>query len=258
VEGQEIWQQEFDLTELKPGKHNIIIRARDGAGNIAEDGPYNLRVDPSAMLPTARVVFPEAGSVLRQDINVIGVASGRFGINRVQVRLDDGAVRPAEGTEYWNRRISINNLEEGPHTLYVQAVDSKETLGPETQVTFIFDKTPPVVDLLSHKTGDLISGNITMRGRAEDANGIAGVALSTDGGVEFTPLGFKNSKEAGGVEFTFPFQSKQLDDGPVVYELRVTDTTGLSTTKPYLFFVDISARRWKLFPPPKARTSLGR
>jgi hypothetical protein len=257
VEGQEIWQQEFNLTDVKPGKHNIIVRARDGAGNIAEDGPYNLRVDPNAGLPTARVVFPEAGSVLRQDINVIGVASGRFGINRVQIRLDDGAVRPAEGTEYWTRRISSNNLEEGRHTLYVQAVDSKETLGPETQITFILDKTPPVVDLLSHKTGELISGNITMQGRADDANGIASVYLSTDGGTEFYPLPFKTSRESGGAEFTFPFQSKRLNDGPVVYELRVTDTTGLSTTKPYLFFVDNIGPALEIISPAEGEDAFG-
>jgi hypothetical protein len=251
ADGLEIWQQEFDLSELKPGKYNILVEAKDAAGNTAESGPFNIKVDPNAGLPIARVVYPENNAIMRRDINLIGVASGRFGVQRVMVRLDDAEYHPAEGTDYWNRVIDIRTLAEGKHTIYAQAFDSKNTAGPEYSVSFLIDKAPPSVELTSHKTGDLISGNVTMAGRADDANGIASVALSATGGADFKALSFKTKRGETGVSYSFPVKTKGLDDGPVVYYIKATDKTGISVTKPYLFFVDNNGPDLAILSPVK-------
>ena len=248
AEGGEIWQNEFDITERKTGKHNIIVYAKDRAGNEAVSGPFNLRIDPNAGLPTARVVYPDNGTVIRQDLRLIGVASGRFGVERVTVRIDDGAPRPVEGTDYWSLLIDGKSLADGRHTLYTQAFDAKGTSGPELSVSFIMDKSPPVMELLSHKIGDLISGNITVRGRADDPNGIKSVSLSTDG-VTYKPMSLKTKKGETWAEFSFPVKTKGLNDGAVVYYVRATDNTGSSNAKPYLFFVDNVGPELDVFTP---------
>jgi hypothetical protein len=247
--GREIWQQEFDLTEKAPGKYNVLIRAKDAAGNTAESGPFNIRIDPNAGLPVARVVYPEPNAFLRQDIKLIGVASGRFGVSRVLVRLDDGDYRPADGTDYWSRIYDVGALNEGRHTIFVQAYDSKDTAGPESSVSFTIDKTPPAVELLSHKTGDIISGNITITGQSDDVNGIAAMALSVGTGNAFMPLSFKTKKGESAVNFSYPVKTKAMEDGPVVFYIRSEDKTGYSVVKPYLFFVDNHGPELEILSP---------
>jgi hypothetical protein len=195
-------------------------------------------LDPAAGLPAARVVYPEAGSVLRTDINLIGVASGRFGVNRVLVQLDDGDPRPAEGAEYWSRTIDIKNLSEGWHRIRVQAFDIKGMPGPESEVSFIIDRALPSIELTSHRTGDIISGNVEISGQAGDANGIAALSYSGDGGETYRPLSFKTRRGESAVNFSFPLRTRDLEDGPVIYYVKAVDRTGNEFNKPYLFFVD--------------------
>jgi hypothetical protein len=257
AEGRDVWQQEFDLSELKPGKYNVLISAKDAAGNRAESGPFNILVDPNAGLPVARVVYPENNQILRQDIKVIGVASGRFGVNQVQVRLDDREYSPVEGTEYWTRLVELESLAEGRHTLFSQAYDSKGTAGPEFSVTFTIDKAPPGVELISHRTGDVISGNITLTGKADDPNGIAAISYSADGET-WTPLAFKKRKGETAVNFAIPLRTKNLEDGPAVYYIRSADNTGAEITRPYLFFVDNNGPELEILSPGKDEDVYGR
>jgi hypothetical protein len=249
AEGREVWQKEFDLTGVKPGKYNVLIQARDAAGNEAAGGPFNIRVDPNAGLPVARVVYPENGQILRDDIKVIGVASGRFKVARVMIRMDDRDYSPAEGLEYWTRTIKINEFSEGKHTLFAQAFDSKDTPGPEFSVSFVIDKTLPSVELISHKTGDVVSGNFNFTGKADDPNGITAVSWSGNGET-WQSLGFKKRRGETAVGFSVPVRSRGLEDGPVVYYFRAVDGTGAVTTRPYLFFVDNKGPELQILSPP--------
>ena len=247
--GGEIWQHEYDISERETGKYNIIVTAKDRAGNEAVSGPFDLRIDPNAGLPSARVVYPDSGAIIRQDLKLIGVASGRFGVARVTARLDDGQPRLVEGTEYWSLSIDSGELSDGKHTLYTQAFDSKGVPGPELSVDFIVDKEPPALELLTHNVGDLVSGNINVRGSADDPNGIRSVSLSEGDSVDFRPLSLKTKRGVSGVEFSFPVRTKNMDDGPIVYHLRAVDNTGYVTVKPYLFFVDNHEPELTIFTP---------
>ncbi|MDR1239910.1 MAG: neuraminidase [Treponema sp.] len=248
AEGSEVWQTTFDVTGNKPGVYNVIVNTQDAAGNPAQSGPFNIRIDPAAGLPTARVVYPEADSVIRQNLNLIGVASGRFGVSRVVIQVDNQDPQTVQGTEYWGRLIDIKNLSEGPHLIRVQAFDSKNLSGPESSVSFIIDRASPVIELSSHKTGDIISGNAAVSGRLDDANGIESAAYSLDG-EDFTPLGLKSRKGQTAREFSFSVKTRGLEDGPVVCYIRAADTTGMETVKPYLFFVDNEGPQVEIFSP---------
>jgi hypothetical protein len=237
ADGIEIWQKEFDVSSLKPGRYNFIVTAKDAAGNAGTSGPFNIQVDPKAGLPIARVVYPESGMVIRSELNIIGVASGRYGVKQVLARLDDAEYTPVAGIEYWSRIIDIKSLAEGRHTIFAKAVDSKDLEGPEFSVTFIVDRGPPAIELISHKTGDLVSGNQTLTGTADDPNGIALLGWSADG-TTWNNLPFKTKKGQTLVNYSFPLRTRTLEDGPAVYYIRAVDKTGYAITKPYLFFIN--------------------
>jgi hypothetical protein len=257
AEGRQIWQKEFSLEEMKPGKYNVLVRAVDAAGNAAESGPFNVVLDPSAGLPVARVVNPEPGQVLRQDVQIIGVASARFGLDRVMVRMDDRDYSAAEGADYWSRRIRLEDYDEGPHTLFAQAYDTKGTAGPEFSVSFIIDRGPPSLEITNLKTGQLVSGNVDLEGRADDPNGIASVAYSTDG-ENWSSLAFKKKRGQQGVFFTVPLRTKALEDGPVICYFRSSDTTGTVITRPYLFFVDNNSPELEILSPQRDEDVYGK
>jgi hypothetical protein len=272
VDGEEIWQKEYDITNLRRGKHNFLVRARDAAGNETINGPYNIIVDPNAGLPEVRIVYPDANAVIRSDTDFLGVASGRFGVDHVTIRLDDQAPVQAEGTEYWKFRISTftqdvtlmsgvtqeRTLQEGKHTLYVKATDLKKIEGPELQIPFIYDRTPPAVEFIGIETGQLVSGNLKLQGQASDLNNITRVEFSADGGVTFNDLDLvKDRRDQYKVNFTVPFNTSRFPDGQVFFQLRATDFTGLTSTQPYLLYVDNEKPLIQVLSPADGEDSLG-
>ncbi|MDR0641885.1 MAG: neuraminidase, partial [Treponema sp.] len=272
MDGQEIWQKEYDIAGLDRGKHNFLIRARDSAGNETIDGPYNIVVDPNAGLPVARIVYPDANAVIRADTDFLGVASGRFGVDRVTVRLDDQAPVTTEGAEYWKFHVTTfaqdvtlasgatqeRILQEGRHTLHVKAQDAKGAEGPELSIPFVYDRTPPSIEFTGMETGQLVSGNVRLQGTAYDLNDVAAVEFSPDGGETFFDMEFTiDRRDPHRVNFSYPFNTTRLPDGQVFFQVRATDTTGLTSAQPYLFYVDNEAPVIQILSPAEGEDSLG-
>ena len=254
AEGGEIWQNDFDVSMRKKGLYNYIVYGRDRAGNEATPGAVNVRIDPNSGLPLARVVYPEDNSIVRQNINVLGVASGRFGVERVAIRLDDGDYIDASGAEYWNKLIDFASVSDGRHTLYVQAFDAKGLSGPEQSVRIILDTSPPQIELTSHNVGDIISGTTTIKGVASDPNGIRSLEFSEDG-ENFKSFSVKNRGDSK--EFSIPLKSKNMDDGPLVYYVKAVDNTGIAAVKPYLFFISNNGPELELYTPAVGENVFG-
>ena len=249
--GTEVWLREFDLAGSKPGTHNVVIRARDSAGNEALVGPYNIRIDPSVGLPTARIIYPDKDTVLRRDIHVIGIAGGRIGVEKVEIKLDEGDFVLAEGSEYWSASLDSASIPDGRHTLTARAIDPRGMEGPATTVSFILDRSPPALSIRSHQAGSLVRGTAVFEGTAEDANGIARLELSVDGGATFQDLAFRSSRGERAVSFSFPVQSAKLPDGAAIYQVRAVDGTGAAAVHPILFFVDNQAPELDILWPEK-------
>jgi hypothetical protein len=249
AEGGEVWDNDYDVTERKKGLYNFIVYARDRAGNEAVSGPFNVNVDPKSGLPLTRVLYPENNAIIRQNINVLGVASGRYGISKVTARLDDGDNVTVTGTDYWNQLLNFATIPDGRHTLRVQSTDSKGVVGPEQSLTFILDTTSPQIELISHNIGDIITGTVNIKGQTTDPNGIATIEYSEDG-QKFSLL--SSGRKFGGGEllrFALSINTKKVPDGPLVYYLRVVDTTGIATVKPYLFFVTNKGPELEVYSP---------
>ena len=247
AEGGEIWENDYDVSARPKGLYNYIVYARDRAGNEAISGPFNVKVNPNAGLPIARVVYPENNAIVRQNVNVLGVAAGRYGVSRVITRLDDGDHFDVTGLEYWNQLVDFSSVADGRHVLRVQAIDSKGVAGPEQNLNFILDRTPPVIELVSHKIGDIITGTTTIKGEAIDPNGIRSIAYSEDGEKFITLPGKKRGNTLQ--EFSLSINTRKTPDGPLIYYLQTVDTTGLATVKPYLFFVTNSGPELEVYSP---------
>jgi hypothetical protein len=238
ADGIDIWQTEFDVSDIKKkGTYNIIISAKDAAGNEGISGPFNLKVDPMAGLPEARVVYPENGQVVREDVSIVGVASARYGVKQIFVKIDDGEYVELEGGEYWSLFVPAMDLVEGKHTIYVKSIDSMDIMGPESRTNFILDILPPEIELVDREIGDLIAGAVTIKAKVTDPNGIKSILLSEDG-ENFAKLAFSKKRGDDSAYFQFPVKSKKYADGPIVYYIRAINQTGSSVTRPFLFFVN--------------------
>jgi len=252
AEGNETWQHNFDIKGRGKGTYNYIVNTYDHAGNEEISGPFNIKIDPNSGLPMVKVVNPENGFVVRQNITVLGTAAGRFGVEKVIVRLDNGKPIEAEGTEYWSALVEIKGVPDGKHIMFFQATDTRGTAGPEQRVDFIIDTSPPKIELLSHKTGDTISKNVSIKGKASDRNGIKSVEISEDGKI-FKSLDAFNLKNLfsrdGSFNFEIPLKIREIADGPKVYHVRAVDTTGATSVKPFMFFIKSDTPALQVYTP---------
>ncbi|MCL2044680.1 MAG: hypothetical protein FWG89_11140 [Treponema sp.] len=259
AEGEDIWRTEFDVSRLRPGTYNIIVNAHDAAGNVGVSGPFNIRVDPTANLPEVMIVYPEPNQVIRSDIDIVGVATARYGVKQLFIKINNGPWEQLDGREYWDYFIPAEDLNEGYHTVSVKATDLNDLEGPEFSLGFYLDDQPPAIELLSHEIGDYISGTARIRGKVTDHNGIASLSMSTDGGLTFSNL----STSSGGKNdparyFQFRFPSKRYPDGPVVYFLRAVNRLGFSETRPILFYVNNRAPEIHILSPSPTEDSFWR
>ena len=257
ADGIGIWQQEFDVSGRKKGTYNVIITARDAAGNEGISGPFNIKVDPMAGLPEARVVYPENGQIIREDVSIVGVAAARYGVKQVLVKIDDGEYEDPGGGEYWSLFLNALDLGEGRHTVTVRAIDNQDLMGPEAKINFILDIIPPDIELINHEIGDLIAGKVSIKGRVHDYNGIQSLALSLDG-EKFSNLSLSSKRGDDGKYFQFPINTKKHEDGPLICYLRATNRTGSSVTRPYLFFVNNFPPQIEIISPKQGEDLYGR
>jgi len=259
AEGIEIWQTEFDVAGRAPGTYNVIVNAKDAAGNIGVGGPYNIKVSPTAGLPEVYIAFPRQDMVIRGDIEVVGTAEARYGLKQVILSIDGGAYVPLEGLQYWDYRIPVTDIQEGKHTIRVRAQDEFGVEGPISKVDFILDHLPPQIELLNYQTGDIVAGNINVRGKVIEPVGIQSLEISKDGGETFTRL-----RHSGGLRkddyaryFSFSVPSKKLEDGAMIYYVRAVNKTGVSVTKPILLFVNNNPPKIDIMSPSEEEDVYG-
>jgi hypothetical protein len=248
--GGELWRHDFDVRTRASGRYNILVTAADRAGNEASV-PVNVFIDSRAGLPAARVVYPPDGAVIRQDIYVMGIATGGSGVRRVLIRLDDGEPVEASGTEYWQHPISTAALAEGTHTIHAQAFNAQGEAGAESRTVITYDRSAPLLRITSHQIGDRIRGRVTISGIAEDigtAVGPAAIQYSLNG-TDFLPLPLSSRRKGTSAAFSVSVQTKTMPDGPLVLYIRAVDASGLSSTLPCLYIVDNQGPKLRIYTP---------
>ena len=182
VEGLENWKYQLDLGGYKRGKYNLVVEGVDKAGNVTRAAPMNIYVDPDSDLPRVSIINPTPLERVGGDLNIVGTASDDDGVARVEISVDGGAFVPAEGGEFWSLYLRTGGLEEGRRTIEARAVDVNGLEGPASKVQIDLDLTKPLASVDDPVIGTLVSGQVRLAGSVFDANGVASLEISRDGG----------------------------------------------------------------------------
>ncbi len=240
VDGINQWQKAFDISNLDPGVYNVVVRARDIAGNVIEAEPVDIRIDPESDLPVASITYPGRDLRITGDLTVLGSARDDDQVQFVEVRLGDEAFRRADGADFWSQRIETDSLADGQYTVTTRATDVNGLQGREVSQRFFLDRDAPLISIDSHRNGDLVSGRFQIAGNTSDSNGVAAMEYSLDGGDSWLEARIPRSAREGQAAFIIPINSRDLLDGPQILLFRSTDLQGSTAETALLLYVDNS------------------
>ena len=78
--------------------------------------------------PRCTITSPANGTLVRGSVQVCGTAQkGSEPLTMVQVRLDGGDWKFADGLENWTLTLETTLLEDGEHTVYARASDANQS-----------------------------------------------------------------------------------------------------------------------------------
>lgn len=137
--------------ELPLGAHRVTLYVDDGQGHNSTD-----QVSVNVVKPVPKedrmhleVVSPRPGSMLKGEIVVSGTVTYELGpVVMVDMAVDGGGWRPAEGIESWSISLDTDLLEDGVHSLEVRATAEDGVFRVESflvEVRNIILPEPPLV-----------------------------------------------------------------------------------------------------------------
>lgn len=118
------------------GEYDVEVKTSDMPGNVQTYSIGTVIYDVTPPNVTANIP-----SVAGPTCNINGTASDSYGVDKVEVKVNNGSYDLATGTTNWNYTIS-SGLQNGENTIYVKATDKT---GNEKIITdtLISDVTPP-------------------------------------------------------------------------------------------------------------------
>jgi hypothetical protein len=242
------WSETVDISKQKTGKYNILVTAKDLAGNEAYGGPFNMYIDPKSDLPVARITNPLMNMRVPGNLNVVGTCLDDDAVAYVELFFD-GSETPvrAQGSEFWSYYLDTRTLTEGKHTISVVGVDINGVRGEPYTVSWHLDRNRPETSVDNLPLGALVSGKFSLEGKVSDGNGIKSLAYSLDGGENFLPLEIKHDKKDPYWTWSLTIDTKgsksvpATKDGPAICWFKATDGQGSEGIFTFLYFVDNTA-----------------
>ncbi|MCK4613474.1 MAG: VCBS repeat-containing protein, partial [Thermoplasmata archaeon] len=156
------WTFEWDTTVFEDGNYTIAARAK--AGTLYSDpAKVNVTVRNENHMPEIEITDPEEEDVLVGIYRIRGTASDEDGndqIQQVEVRIDHGEWRDAEGTTSWSFEWDTTEEEDEDHTIFARAFDGENnSLISQVNVTVNNEEPeenhPPEIEITSiEKTDD--------------------------------------------------------------------------------------------------------
>lgn len=250
IDEKQSWQEDFDLTEKKEGKYNILVTATDIGGNVAQGGPYNLFIDPDSDLPIAGITNPLSGMVVPGNLNIVGTCIDDDAVEKVEIIIDGDFENPiiAEGKDFWSYYLDTNSMEEGRHTVTVCGIDINGVRGKSKSVAWHLNRRVPDTRVESHSMGMLVSGKQKVTGTITDGNEIMALQFSQDGGKTYEEVSISASKD-GIATFNLTIDTLKMEDGPQVCWFKAYDGLGSVGLLSFLFFVDNTNPEVRIISP---------
>jgi hypothetical protein len=97
------------------------------------------------------------------------------GLQRVEVRIDEGPWIKANGTKNWNYRWNTTTINDGIHTISIRSFNGLQYSLIKTitvSTMNIQDNNPPIVSIIFPLTGTIVSGGVKIQGTADDSDGL--------------------------------------------------------------------------------------
>lgn len=155
-----------ELLSLTDNEHKITMYAEDIHGVRGEEVVRTIRV--SLEEPKAAVISPSFEKTNHKEIDIVGVASDKNGIARVEVSLDNGnTFNLAQGTESWKYRFDTRVIQDGTHVVFIRVFDKYETVGLYSSLVNI-DNTAPSIRLELPVDGSRTGETLFISGQTMD------------------------------------------------------------------------------------------
>jgi hypothetical protein len=183
------YEVSWDTTSATDGTHTLSAVARDAAGNTATSEAVTITVSNDGSditVPTVAITSPKSGDTITQPVAIradasddAGVAGVRFFVDGAEIGAEDTAA-PYE-TSMWDASF----VDGSSHTLTAVARDVAGNTATSASVTVTVsdsrtDNTRPKVIITSPKSGDTVTGSVTVSAQASDNTGVTRVQFSLD------------------------------------------------------------------------------
>lgn len=227
--GTSAWSYNLDTTLYDDTVLPVRARVRDSSGyyNYAF---LNLIVDNQG--PVVRIINPTENRPVNGFVPIVGTGNR---VTSVQVKVekvsDDSLVLDwtlAEGTVVWSHVLDVTDMAETDYRVSVQGFRaSPYKAGAVVTSTFRVDKTVPEILFTDPASASnvitYLKDTVLFAGTAADANGIALVELSFNGGTTW-------ENASGTTSWSVMKDTTALGDGIRTVVARAKDSTGLFST----------------------------
>jgi hypothetical protein len=216
--------------------HRIYARSYDGI-SYSEEYLINVTVDNDVVNnpPVVTISNPDDNDIVSGPVSVSGTASDYDGnLQKVEVSIDNTGWITAAGTSSWTYSWDTTKEQDGEHVILARAVDEENEFSATKSVSVTVDNSknsPPTLNITS-PTEDTVSGEVEIRGTASDPDGDGTLSI-----VEVKVNG--NWQQAyGTVDWTYEWDTRDLDDGYYIISARAFDGAEYSTIDSISVYVD--------------------
>ena len=245
----------YPLEGLTEGPHTVYVHSRDASGNWGPAVTLNLVVDRSGPATTDVSVTPNPNNGtmpvnastpavrVRATVtdSVVGGANSPLSTGEVFIdtvgadgsgiplAADDGVYDSTSETGYADiPLVTVAQLTNGPHTLYVHGKDAAGNWGTTASTILLIDKVKPTVSAIAATPNPLLAGpTVTLAGTATD--GATAITQAewfrgTDPGVgNGTPMTVTGS---GPYNLSAAINTSSWDNGSYTLNVRSRDAAG--------------------------------
>jgi hypothetical protein len=185
IDGSPLSEYKDPLTISTEGRHVIVYRAIDRAGNISNERIYSVIVDgtpPEGLVSVEGPVYMKGGNYYLTGESVIAIwaEDNLSGVDTVWVKIDD--------RDYIAYKGPLVITEEGFHTAMTYAVDNVGNSSTVYKVSGYVDNTPPEVKILNRDPFVTVGNeNYTNRDNefsvtaSDEISGVRDIFVSLDG-----------------------------------------------------------------------------
>lgn len=201
------------------GTVTIAYRATDNAGNIATTESLAFKIDSVA--PVGTFSQPAVDTFISGTVDLSGTTSdATSGVATVEFSYDGSDWQPVTGTTSWTYSWDTTTVPDGDYNLKLRVTDVAGNVHT-TSHSVVVDNTGPTTTITEPDQNEFVSGQYTITGTADDADGsgVASVDISFDGGTTWLPAD-------GSETWSYEWDTTAFPDGPITILARSVDALG--------------------------------